>query len=111
MDYPHSTPKKVIWSQRLRLQLNDALKPGASRKQVVFASYPMTHPDADQQAWLEEHRMVLNPARYYSQIEVVAAAGVSLRIGFNPGELLDFFLGWFGVDTYHDDPSRLKAPE
>jgi hypothetical protein len=53
--------------------------------------------------------VVLNPAPYYSQIEVVAAAGVSLRIGFNPGELLDFFLGWFGVDIYHDDLSKRTA--
>lgn len=79
-------------------------------KQVLFASYPMTHPEADQQSWLEEHHMVLNPAPYFSQIEVVAAAGVSVRIGFNPGELLDFLLGWFHVDIYHDDLSRLKKP-
>lgn len=80
-------------------------------KQVLFASYPMTHPEPYQQAWLDEHHMVLNPAPYYSQIEVVAAAGLSLRIGFNPGELLDFLLGWFGVDIYHDDLSRAQSLE
>ena len=77
-------------------------------KQVLFA-YPITHPEADQQSWLQEHHMVLNPAPYYSQIEVVAAAGISLRVGFNPGELLDFLLGWFGIDIYDDDLSRLKV--
>jgi hypothetical protein len=43
------------------------------------------------------------PAHYYSQIEVVVGVGVMVRLGFNPGELLDFLLGWFGVDIYHDD--------
>jgi hypothetical protein len=40
---------------------------------------------------------------YYTEIEAVVALGGSVRIGFNPGELLDFILGWFGVDLYHDD--------
>jgi hypothetical protein len=80
-------------------------------KQVLFASYPITGPlDDSQRAWLEEHHVVLNPAPYYSEIEVVAAAGLSLRLGFNPGELVDFLLGWFGVDIYDDDLSRLKKP-
>ena len=42
-------------------------------------------------------------AHYYSQIEVVAGVGVMVRLGFNPGELLDFVFGWFGVDIYGDD--------
>lgn len=40
---------------------------------------------------------------YYTEIEVVLAVGGSVRIGFNPGELLDFLLGWFTVDIYGDD--------
>ena len=40
---------------------------------------------------------------YYSQIEVVVGLGLSVRLGFNPGELLDFLLGWFGIDIYNDD--------
>jgi hypothetical protein len=43
-----------------------------------------------------------NPA-YWSQIEVVVGLGLAVRLGLNPGELLDFFLGWFGVDIYSDD--------
>jgi hypothetical protein len=39
----------------------------------------------------------------WTLIEIVVAAGPSLRLGFNPGELLDFFLGWFGIDIYDDD--------
>ncbi|MCZ6689741.1 MAG: hypothetical protein O7H41_09070 [Planctomycetota bacterium] len=25
------------------------------------------------------------------------------RVGFSPGEFVDFFLGWFGVDIAGDD--------
>lgn len=39
----------------------------------------------------------------YTQVEVVAAAGPSLRLGFNPGELLDFILGWTTIDIFSDD--------
>jgi hypothetical protein len=43
------------------------------------------------------------PASFFTQIEAVGAAGPSFRLGFNPGELLDFILGWFPVDIYKDD--------
>ena len=43
------------------------------------------------------------PAHYWTQIEVTAGAGPSVRVGFNPGELVDFLVGWFGVDLYNDD--------
>ena len=43
-----------------------------------------------------------NPA-YYTQMEVVIGVGVSVRLGFNPGELLDFLLGWANIDIYGDD--------
>ena len=33
----------------------------------------------------------------------VTAIFLSLRIGFSPGELVDFILGWFGVDIAADD--------
>jgi len=50
--------------------------------------------------WTNEERPVYY---YYSQIEVAVGAGGSLRVGFNPGELLDFLLGWFGADLYGDE--------
>jgi hypothetical protein len=50
--------------------------------------------------WTNEERPVYY---YYSQIEIAVGAGGSLRVGFNPGELLDFLLGWFGVDLYGDE--------
>ena len=43
------------------------------------------------------------PYHYWTQIEVTAGAGPSVRVGFNPGELVDFLVGWFGVDIYDDD--------
>lgn len=47
---------------------------------------------------------------YYSQVEAVAGLGLSLRLGLNPGELLDFLLGWGGLDLYGDDARRLPPP-
>jgi hypothetical protein len=51
------------------------------------------------------------PASYYSQIEVAGGFIGTFRVGFNPGELLDFFLGWGGIDIYNDDlaSNRQKA--
>ena len=40
---------------------------------------------------------------YFTQIEVVVALVGSLRIGLNPGEFVDFLLGWGTVDLYGDD--------
>ena len=40
---------------------------------------------------------------YYTQIEVCAALGLSVRCGFNAGELVDFILGWALVDICSDD--------
>lgn len=40
---------------------------------------------------------------YYTQIDVVIAIIGSLRLGANPGELLDFLLGWTTIDFYGDD--------
>lgn len=43
-----------------------------------------------------------------TQLSVVIGALGSIRLGFNPGELLDFVLGWFGPDIYSDDLSKTK---
>jgi len=40
---------------------------------------------------------------YFTQIEITVGAYIGLKIGFNPGELLDFLLGWFTIDIYRDD--------
>ncbi len=51
-----------------------------------------------------------NPARW-TQIEVAAGLLGGVRLGFNPGELLDFVLGFFGVDLYDDDVAGLPPDE
>jgi len=48
---------------------------------------------------------------YYTQIEAVIAIGLSIRIGFNPGELLDFILSWTTIDIYGDDLEARKRRE
>ncbi len=45
---------------------------------------------------------------YNSQIEVAAGIGGTLRLGFNPGELIDFILGWTTLDIYGDDLEARK---
>ena len=42
----------------------------------------------------------------WTHLEAAAALGVGVRLGFNPGELLDFLLGFFGADLYGDDLAR-----
>ncbi len=38
-------------------------------------------------------------------VEVAVYAIVPyVRVGFSPGEFLDFLLGWFGADIAGDDP-------
>lgn len=41
--------------------------------------------------------------QFYTQIEVAAGLGPSIRLGMNPGELIDFVVGLAGVDLFSDD--------
>ena len=43
------------------------------------------------------------PLSYYTQCELVAGLEATVRLGMNPGELLDYLLGWFAVDLLQDD--------
>ena len=45
---------------------------------------------------------------YYTQVEVVLGLGSHLRLGLNPGELLDFVLGWTTIDIFGDDHEARK---
>ena len=47
----------------------------------------------------------------YTQIDIVGGIGGTLRLGFNPGELLDFILGWTTIDIYNDDLEQRKRKE
>jgi hypothetical protein len=48
---------------------------------------------------------------YWTQIEFVFGIGGTIRLGFNPGELLDFLLGWVGIDIYGDDIGNKNPPK
>jgi hypothetical protein len=47
----------------------------------------------------------------YTQLEVLIGLGGTIRLGFNPGELLDFILGWTTIDIYGDDLEANKQRE
>lgn len=81
--------------------------------QYGFFSYPVSEETLSegQQEYFGSHHVVRNPAPYFTEVEVAVDAPVGLRLGFNPGELLDFVLGWVGIDIYHDDLSKLPPPE
>ncbi len=40
---------------------------------------------------------------YYTQVEIIIALLPAVRVGFNPGEMLDFLLGWATIDIFDDD--------
>ena len=40
---------------------------------------------------------------YYTQVEAVFGLLISVRVGLNPGEFLDFILGWTTLDLFGDD--------
>ena len=46
---------------------------------------------------------------FYSQIEVTVGILFSLRVGVNPGELVDALLGFATVDLYGDDVNRREG--
>lgn len=48
---------------------------------------------------------------YFTQIEAVGGLLWTFRLGFNPGELLDFLLGWTTIDIYRDDIEEKKSKE
>jgi hypothetical protein len=56
--------------------------------------------------YVEEGRVARRFHPYLTQLEFEAGILFVPRIGFNPGELLDFLLGWGGVDIFHDDLGR-----
>jgi len=45
---------------------------------------------------------------YYTQVEIAAGLFDSFRLGVNPGELLDFVLGWMCVDLWGDDVGQIE---
>lgn len=59
---------------------------------------------------------IIYPPPFFTQIEASIGVGGTLKLGLNPGELLDFLLGWAMLDIYGDDLETRKrksnrAPE
>jgi hypothetical protein len=52
-------------------------------------------------------RIGLHP--YWTQIDIQAGFLATVRLGFNPGELLDFILGWTTIDIFKDDLETQRA--
>ncbi len=80
------------------------------RKEFHVSSFfllPYWHPHTDPRGYFggfEEAGDWRRVAPRYTQLEV--SAGVlagGLRLGVNPGELVDFLAGWFLLDIYDDD--------
>jgi len=51
------------------------------------------------------------PPSYWTQIDIAAGIGRNVKLGLNPGELLDFILGWTTIDIYNDDLEARKNRE
>lgn len=49
------------------------------------------------------------PYHFLTQVELAVGLGLTIRVGVNPGEMLDFLLGWVGLDLYSDDLSRRRT--
>jgi hypothetical protein len=48
---------------------------------------------------------------YYTQIEIAGGLFGTVRVGVNPGEFVDFLLGWTTLDIYGDDQSARTEAE
>lgn len=68
-----------------------------------FISLPGMGPMHRESARLLGSPVRCHPIHYLTQCEVAAGLWGTVRIGFNPGELLDFILGWTTVDIFDDD--------
>ncbi len=60
--------------------------------------------------WWETDSLQTVAPHYLTQLEVTAGAGLGVRVGFNPLELVDFVLGWTTLDLFKDDVPKPTAP-
>jgi hypothetical protein len=58
-------------------------------------------PHSPSESW--RNNKALWPHPYYTDVRISIGLGPAVTLGANPGELLDFLLGWFGIDIYGDD--------
>jgi hypothetical protein len=50
-----------------------------------------------------------HPYSYYTQLEATIGVGLTINLGFNPGELFDFLLGWTTLDVFDDDIEQKES--
>ncbi len=48
-------------------------------------------------------KSMLEGAHFWTKIEIAVSLGVGIKLGTNPGEILDFILGFTTLDVYGDD--------
>lgn len=71
----------------------------------IFVLPAATDPYSREDIFTQE-RKVTDGSRnraYWTRLEIAMGFGYTVRVGFNPGELLDALLGYVGVDIYGDD--------
>jgi hypothetical protein len=103
-DLPEECPERARLRQRGKAHL--AAPPWTPQNAGLYDLMTDTVPfvSTPRLAWKHEKvRLERYPLAYATQIELNIAAGGSLRLGLNPGELVDFLLGWCLVDIYRDD--------
>lgn len=54
--------------------------------------------------------MTREPPTRWLDLEVGASFVFMVRVGFSPGEMVDFLLGWFGIDLAGDDAKPRELP-
>ncbi len=83
----------------------DAALLSVQRRKAFRARAPFgtTAPAHANKSLLKEKSPVFTVPTYFTQMEVSLGVFGGVKLGFNPGELLDFLLGWFTIDLYGDD--------
>jgi hypothetical protein len=96
--YPPPFSSIEFYRSRGKLKADVRSKSYAAHGQLPFVTHALM---------TETNPVTIHP--YFADIVGVVAAGLSVRVGFNPGELLDFLLGWLTVDIFGDDVGSLGA--
>lgn len=94
--YPYSDHSEIIYGDEC-LDLSTRGKGFTANCALPFFSTVGQPPPSIQILW------------YYTQVEAVLGAGGTVRAGVNLGEIIDFVLGFVGVDIFADDETTLSA--
>jgi len=103
-----------VWPAKWFRASLSSLEDQDDKELALLASYeryrtPVLHSEADEKTyWIPilEDPGITDPFSFHeiSDLEVGATAGfISARVGINPLEIADFFLGFIGLDAANDD--------